>query len=396
MPFLAGPITFECFRLNDSDVRQFGPKHIKLLEEYAISRVQTSATEQPDVGFLAGSHLFDCDFSLEKNVIGEALHCAVRIDTNQIPAAIRKAWLQIELAGLTVDNPGDRPTKAQRAEAKEAVAARCEEEAQSGKFRRMQQFPVLWDAREGLLYVGASSATACDACADLFCRAFDLEMERLTSGRRAQEWAAQAKRQKALEESLPSDFHPSEGPAVVAWWNGEVGNADFLGNEFLLWLWWHWETQSDTIALSDESEVTGMLTKTLSLQCPRGESGKETITAESPIHLPESRLAVRSGKLPRKTGLILVRHGEQYELVLQPETFTVSGAKIQTEEKEDASEGRGAHEDRIESVRGLHETLDLLFRAFCERRLGKTWGSELEHIRGWLKKDPGRQKKPAA
>ena len=215
-------------------------------------------------------------------MIGDALHCAVRIDTSQIPAAVRKAWLQMELAALTADNPSGRPTKAQRQEAKEAVEARCEEEAQSGRFRRMQQFPVLWDARKSLLYFGGTSAAAADHCVALFEQAFDLELGRYTAGRRAQEWAEEAKRRKALEGIVPSAFHGSASQADVAWWNNEAGNFDFLGNEFLLWLWWRWETQSDTIALPDDSEVTGMLARTLSLQCPRGDSGKETITAEAP------------------------------------------------------------------------------------------------------------------
>lgn len=395
MGFLSGPITFECFRISGPKTRQFGTKHLEILKRFAIDQVQTSAIEQPDVGFLAGQHLFDCDFRQEKNVIGDALHCAVRIDTNQIPAAIRKAWLQIELALATADNPEVRPTKAQRQEAKEAVEARCEEEAASGKFRRMQQFPVLWDGAQEMIYVGGTSAAACDACCDLFGRAFDLELSRLTSGRRALEWAAETKQRKALEEASPSRFFSDDLPPVVAWWSGETGNFDFLGNEFLFWLWWRLETQSDTLPLSDGTEVTGMLTRTLSLQCPRGESGKETITADAPVQLPEAAQAIRSGKLPRKSGLILVREGEQYELVLQPETFTVSGAKIQAPESEDSEEGRAVVEARIESLRALNETLDLLFRAFCGKRVGKAWSGELEAMRRWLK-SPGSKKKPAA
>lgn len=395
MGFLSGPITFECFRISGSEVRQFGPQHVKALEKFAIGQIEKSSTEEADVGFLAGQHLFDRDFDLEKNVIGDALHAAVRIDTNQIPAAIRKAWMQIELATVAADNPSGRPTKAQRQEAREAVEARCEEEAQSGKFRRMQQFPVLWDASEGLLYIGGTSTTGCDACCDLFTRAFELDLGKLSAGRRAAEWAAEAKQRKALEGAMPCDFHASDLPTVVAWWNGEAGNFDFLGNEFLLWLWWRWETQSDTITLPDDSEVTGMLTRTLSLQCPRDESGKETITADAPVRLPEAAQAIRSGKLPRKSGLMLVRHGVQYELVLQAETFTVSGAKIHTEDK-DETEGREALEDRIERLRGLNETLDQLFRAFCQQRIGKNWSGELEQMRRWLKKDPSTKKKPAA
>lgn len=215
MPFLSGPVTFDCFRVGE-EISQFGMKQIEVLKRYAIDQVQTSATEQADVGFLAGAHLFDCEFDLEKNVIGDALHCAMRIDTNQIPSAIRKAWLQIELAPLIADNPSGRPTKAQRQEAKEAVEARCEEEAQSGRFRRMQQFPLLWDARDSLLYFGGSSSTAQELFIDLCVRAFDLELGRLTAGRRAHEWAAQAKKRKTLEDVLPSEFQRGDGSAEIS------------------------------------------------------------------------------------------------------------------------------------------------------------------------------------
>jgi hypothetical protein len=396
MGFLSGSVTLECFRVAGEQPRQFGPEHLKILEQYAIGRTETSSPEEADVGFLAGGHLFDVDFDLEKNVIGDALHCAVRIDTNQIPAAMRKAWMQIELAAVAADNPSGRPTKTQRQEAKEAVAARCEEEAKSGRFRRMQQFPVLWDAREGILYFGGSSATAAEQCCDLFSRAFEIELGRLTAGRRVQEWSVEAKRRKAMDEVVPSALRPGDERTEIAWWNNEAGNFDFLGNEFLLWLWWRFETQSDTITLPDDSEVTGMFARTLSLQCPRDESGKETITAESPVRLPEAAKAIRTGKLPRKAGLTLVRNGQQYELTLQAETFTISGAKIRVEETEDAgdaAEAQGVLEDRIESVRELHETVALLFRAFCGRRVGKEWSGELEQMRHWLKTDAAKAKK---
>jgi hypothetical protein len=398
MGFLSGPITWECYRVGGAEHRQFGAEHVKILERFAAGQNETSSLEEADVGFLAGDHLFDGRFSLEKNVIGDALHCAIRIDTNQIPSAVRRAWLQIELAALSADNPSGRPTKLQRQEARDAVAARSEEEARSGKFRKMQQFPLLWDARQGLLYFGGSSSTAGEHCCDLCARAFELELSPLSAGRRAQEWAAEAKRNKALEDALPATFLAGDATADIDWWNHEAGNYDFLGNEFLLWVWWRWETQSDSITLSDDTEVTGMLARTLSLQCPRGESGKETITAEGPSRLPEAAQAIRSGKLPRKAGLILVRCGEQYEFVLQAETFAVSGARIRIEEAAEESGPReaAAVEDRIESLRGFQETIDLLFRAFCTRRIGKNWAGELDQMRRWLKGDAAGSRKRTA
>lgn len=385
MGFLSGSVTFECYRVRGSDCRQFGPKHIETLKRFAVGQIEGVSEDQPEVGFLGGEHLFDRHFDLEKNVIADALHCAVRIDTHQVPAAVRKAWLQMELAAATADSPRGRPTKAQRQQAKEAVEARCAQEIREGKYRRMQQFPVLWDLRNDVLFFGGTSSAAAELGCDLCSRAFGIELERMTAGHRALAWAAEAKQRKALEELRPAAFHQPGGAAEIAWWNGESGNFDYLGNEFLLWLWWRWETVSDTIKLPDGSEVTGMFARTLALECPRDESGKETITAENPTRLPEAAQAVRSGKLPRKSGLLLARYGEQYELVLQAETFAVSGAKIRTE---DHSEGRGILEDRLESVRGLQETIDLLFRAFCARRLGNVWHGELEKMRHWLRSLP--------
>ncbi len=394
MGFLSGRITFERFRVEGPSPRQFGPEHIEVLERFAIGQNETSSIDQPRVGFLAGDHLLDLGFGLEKNIVNDALHCGIRIDTDQVPAAIRRAWLQMELAALTVDNPSGRPTKAQRQEAKEAVEARCEEEVRTGKFRRMQHFPVLWDARQGVLYFGGSSTTAIDHCKDLFSAAFDIELHRVTSGRLAREWAADSKRRRALEDIAPTIFHlQDDSQAEILWWNGHSENFDYLGNEFLLWLWWRLEGESDTIELSDGSEVTSMFARTLSLECPRGESGKETISAESPVQLPEARQAIQSGKLPRKAGLTLVRHGEQYDLTLQAETFAVAGAKISTGEE---SEGRAEVEERVDSLRSLTETLDLLFHTFCERRIGKAWASDLGQIRSWLQSQPSTAKKPAA
>jgi hypothetical protein len=385
MGFLSGSVTFECFRIDGTQPRHFGPEHVEVLEKHAIGEARSFSDEQARFGFLAGDHLLDYDFDLEKNVFGDALHFAVRIDSNQVPAAIRRAWLQIELAVLTAESPGRRPTKVQRLEAKDAVEAQCEEAARSGQFQRMQQFPVLWDAKNGLLYCGGTSAVAGDVCVALLFKAFEVELRRLSSGKIAIAWATKARQRRALNDAVPANFHADEARADVAWWDGEKDNFDFLGNEFLLWLWWRWETQGDAITLSDGSDVTGMFARTLALECPLGEAGKGTIAAEDPTYLPEAAQAIRSGKLPRKAGLILVRHGEQYELTVQAETFVVSGAKIQVDED---AEGRGILEDRIESVRGLKETLDLTFQTYCEQRIGKDWSSDLAQMRDWLKARP--------
>ncbi len=393
MAFLSGSVGFERFKVTGAEFKHFTEEHIEVLRKFAARHNSIPSSEETNVGFVAGEHLFDDQFDIEKNVIDNALHCGIRIDTNQVPSAIRKAWLQIELIALTKDNTTGRPTKAQRQEAKEAVEQRCEEASRSGKYHRMQEFSVLWDAPNQMFYIGSSSSSAVTHCADLFSRAFDIELSRISAGTIVNQWAEANERIDDLDEINPSAFVPQQASTESVWLNEFAESYDFIGNEFFMWLWYQLENNTDTVKLSDGSEVTAMFARSLSLECPLGESGKESFSSEIPTKLPEAFRAIQSGKLPRKAGLTLVRNNQQFDLTLQAETFAISGAKIQAEEADDIHEIRV---NRIESIRNLGETVDLLLHAFCDRRMGKKWNDDLNQIMRWLQGEKAKSKKPAA
>lgn len=379
MPFLSGSLSFERFRVENFESASFDQEHLDLMAQHAAGNVETDSAENVHTGFLGGAHLFDQDFAIDKNVINDAVHFGIRIDTNQIPAAIKNAWLQMELAALGRDNPSGVATKSQRKEAKEAVEQRCETEAATGKYRKFQPFSLLWDYGYETLYFGGSAGTASGHCADLLERIFQVELGHVSAGTIAQAWASEAGRFSEMDDVVPAAFIDGPSHGSVAWANEHSQAPDFLGNEFLLWLWWMLETQTDTITLADDSEVTVMLSKTLTLECPIGESGKETISAESPVSLPEAMQAIQHGKLPRKSGMILVRDGQQFDLTLQAETFGISGAKIILDDDTEFEA-----EDRIEAVRTLCDTVDGLFHVFCDRRTDKAWAKDLKAMHAWL------------
>ena len=188
MGFLSGPLAFERYVVSDGPQR-FDDEHIQALAEFAIGNVESADEDQPDIGFIAGQHLFDTDFKLEKNIVNDALLASIRIDTNKVPASLRQAWLKMELAALAADNPSGRPTKAQRQQAKETVDARCVDELKSGKYRKMKQYSFMWDARDSVLYLGATSETVSELTNDLLNQAFGISLERVSSGTLAEAWA---------------------------------------------------------------------------------------------------------------------------------------------------------------------------------------------------------------
>jgi hypothetical protein len=99
--------------------------------------------------------------------------------------------------------------------------------------------------------------------------------------------------------------------------------------------------------------------------------------------LPEAHRAIQAGKLPRKVGITLVRHDAQYELTLQAESLAVTSARLPLPEGDD---DRARFVERVNQIRHLIETLDLLYQAFGERRLSADWPKELARIRKWLEK----------
>lgn len=360
----------------------FGEADLEVLEREAVGKGGIKKDDGLEVGFTAGAHLFDLRFTYEKNLIEDCLTAAIRIDTNRPPAALVRAYTELELAAITADDPDSAPTKKQKKEAKEAALARCEDEAKTGKYRRSKTTSFLWDAQQGLVWLAASSNAVIEQFRALFESAFEVELQRLTVSKIAEDGAAEAEVVGDLADVQPLLYHPGgQEVADFPWMKDDFNRHGFLGNEFLLWLCWRSEIHEDTAKLPDGAEAAWMVERNLVLECPLGLSGREAISADSPLRLPEARLALRTGKLPRKAGLTLSRDDQVFKLGLQGELFSIGTAHFPTDEDDDGEDERLV---RIRGMRDLHTTLQDLFREFLHKRLSDAWRSDAERMRNWL------------
>jgi hypothetical protein len=383
MGFFSGRVTFARYRVKGRNPRQFGPEHLQRLQAHAIGTAKSVPADGVEVGWTAGGHVLDTSFDLAKNVVNDTLHFCLRVDSLKLPADLLRAYAQVELEALAAGNPSGIPSSRQKREARESARLRLEEEARDGRFLRRKTYPLLWDAQSGELLVGTTSAAAVDRLHTLFEGTFGHGFEPLTAGRQAFRLAEPRQQTRGVDDAVLSSFVAGSSPSEVAWVPDE-NSRDFLGNEFFLWLWFELDGDSDTIALPDGSEVAVLLTRTLVLECPRGQTGRETISSDGPTRLPEARRAVQAGKLPRKLGLVLSRHDHQYELTLQAETLAVTGCKLPAPE---AVEERARLEERVTQLRDLVETLDLLYDAFGRKRASDDWPKELARMQKWLARD---------
>ncbi len=389
MGFFTGRVTCTRFRVSGDRPGQFGPDHLEKLADHAVGTQRVAKGDGSIAGWIAGDHILDTRFDLAKNIVNDTLHFALRIDETKIPNDLLRAYTQVELNALASQNPSGMPSMKQKREAKQLARERLETEASDGRFTRRKSFPLLWDGLSNELWVGTTSVTAIDRLITLFSETFDRKFEMLAAGTQAFALSEIENRTRQIDDAKPTAFVPSHTHEVA--WVADETNRDFLGNEFLLWLWYYLEKESDSVGLNDGSEATVMITKSLMLECPRGQTGRETISSDGPTRLPETHRAIQAGKLPRKMGLIVVRQDEQYELAIQAESLAISGAKLPPVE---GDQDRARLEDRVTQLRHLMETLDLLYFAFLQMRFTDNWSRVIAKMKKWLHTE-GREKESA-
>src|SRR5262249_45699843 len=237
MGFFTGRVTFLRFKVNGPAPRVFGEEHLDRLADRQAGRQRIASADGIETGWTAGDHVLDTDFGLAKNIINDTLTFDLRVDTDKIPADLLRAYYAVELKALTKNNPSGFPSAKQKRQAKESARDRLEQEAKDGRYRKRKCYPVLWDRLSNEVLFGATSITQVDRLCGLFEQTFGLEIECVTAGRRAYHLAEVHSRTRMVDDSAPSAFIPGVTPADVAWIADE-SSRDFLGNEFLLWLWY--------------------------------------------------------------------------------------------------------------------------------------------------------------
>lgn len=381
MGLLTGRATFLRFQVVGPKIRSFTEEHVERLSSHAAGKSRIASADGVDTGWTAGDHALDTDFTLEKNIVNECLAFSMRIDADKVPGDLLQAYTAIELKALSANNPSGFASSKQKREAKEAARERIEEEAKDGRFRKRTIIPCLWDSKTGELLFGTSSYSQLDRFSSLFRQTFGCGIEAITAGRRAFQLAELHDQTRQVDSATLGQFTPDTPPDAA--WIADESSRDFLGNEFLLWLWHYLDKIDDTITLDDKSDVAVMIARSLVVDCPRGQTGTDAFRTEGPSRLPEAKRALQAGKLPRKAGLTVVRHDQQYEFTFTAEPFGISTAKLPAM-PDDVTDARARLETRVDQIRSLIETIDLLYAAFLQNRLSSSWAADGVTIAKWL------------
>jgi hypothetical protein len=385
MGFANGSVSFRRFMVVGKSPKAVDQALLDKLDEHKIKVGEYGVPEEEEYGWSGGRHVFDGVFSFDHNVFADALHFALRIDTNKVPGELKKAWELMEEEAVASENKSGFISKNQKKDVKESVRKKIEDELRNGHFRRSKLLPILWDLASQTVYCSASGKSF-EKLAEIFQRTFGLDLVPLTAGALGLRVCEDRGKRRDYEDVRPTRF--VQGPEgegqypEYPWVLKGPEPKDFLGNEFLLWLWHEADARTGVIATDKAGDVTIYIDRSLDLDCAYGQTGRDTLKGDGPSRMPEARDALRSGKLPRKAGMIIDAGRQQYSFTINAEQLSFSSAKLP--DVEEAENPRVLFEERVALLRDLCGAIDGLFETFLKLRGSSGWEGHVNGVRRWI------------
>ena len=421
MPFLSGRPTFTRLTLPPTQATPdtLDAETIDLLNEHAFIASDVGVPLEREIGWVAPDNILDTDLAYERLAYRDASAAIVglRIDTNKVTPEIRRAVrAQHERAARDaagVDGNLSRADRADRADAKAQADAELAGMLAEGRFRSSKSTEILWSLPDRAVLLAATAGSTVEALCDQWRQTFGSGLVPQSAGTRALEFFEDAGRNADFDDLRPTRFTTRPAAArpdadlaspgafgddpdtpAVPWAASSPEPRDFLGNEFLLWLWWLTQSHEGMLTVTDpttgrESELALAIHTAVETECAWGYTGKTTVRESSggapAINAPELAVALATGKLPRKAGLHIAEMdtARAWSCTLQADRWAVSGVVLPPVE-EPFEHPREEEEYRVASTLELDRLLWLAFRSFLTDRAGEGWSTVAGHIREWI------------
>jgi len=142
----------------------------------------------------------------------------------------------------------------------------------------------------------------------------------------------------------------------------------FVGEEFLTWLWFKWETQGGEFTLGGGRVVGIALDDFLSFAALTEDETEQTLRRGLPTRTAEARTALRQGHRLRKARVLVAEGERQWTATIDGPTMGLSGVKLPEDAEECESEADRTA-DRAANWLALHEIVQALYRMFLKERL---------------------------
>ena len=157
----------------------------------------------------------------------------------------------------------------------------------------------------------------------------------------------------------------------------------FLGEEFLVWLWWQAETRGGVYAVGDDERIGVALDSILEFYDEATEV-RVVVRGDAPTRAPEAREALSRGMRLTRAGLIVTVSDENVSVVLDGPSLDLRSVKAEKPQGDTAEDRDGA---ALASIFGLTDAVDRVYRRFLVERVSSRFNAEVApELLGWARR----------
>lgn len=158
-------------------------------------------------------------------------------------------------------------------------------------------------------------------------------------------------------------------------------NRNFLGREFLTWLWFKSESQNHKIKIKNLGEFQLFIDNKIILSSASGSVRENSLKGNSPAYAKEASTALSSGKMLSEAKFILQNHELHWSFSISADDLALRSIKIPNVTKDTSKEH---FTQRIAYTKMLNDILDALYKEYMDLRLTLGFKEEALLIQQWL------------
>lgn len=187
----------------------------------------------------------------------------------------------------------------------------------------------------------------------------------------------------ALRRAAEQLRKESDAPAATQQSFGFDTTHGFLGEEYLLWLWYRFETAGGEFTLPG-GRVVGIALDDV-LQFAPGLDGEmvQTLRRGLPTRSPEARTALRQGHRLSHARLLIAEGARQWTVTLHGAEMRFGSVKL-PDDAEECEVAIDRTQDRATNWFALHEIVAALYGMFLRVRVGDGWREEASAMAAWM------------
>lgn len=162
----------------------------------------------------------------------------------------------------------------------------------------------------------------------------------------------------------------------------EGETKEFLGQEFLTWLWYYGENNNWKFSMTDGDVHYGM-DELLSLESDAPVS-KQRLSGPVPTNTPEARVGLSEGKKVDAARMVLVYRDREWTFTCNANDFKFSSLNLM---KPTTANIEDRFTELVADLEDIAALFDHIYRCFLEIRLSPAWEeTELPSMRKWIER----------